>query len=109
MHGTQQAWVHSCELSQIKTTGRQASYGANNTATQYFRLDTRYGFRGKGIGQHTARAGLIQPAGTQVKQAVFVDLAHGGAMGALDVVRSEERRGGKECVRTGSSRWSAEH
>src|SRR3546814_13714176 len=29
--------------------------------------------------------------------------------GNYSVERSEERRGGKECVRTGKSRWSADH
>src|SRR3546814_18210639 len=51
--------------------------------------------------QHTLRGNLLQPA----HQRIEIGSGQGGA-NAIGALRSDERRVGKECVRTGRSRWA---
>src|SRR3546814_15340076 len=77
------------------------------------------------VGHHTRTAAQLQPRdkygagrrGTRILAAVYDKdrttrtLLHGLPLRMLSVAeaRSEERRVGKECVRTGRSRWSPAH
>src|SRR3546814_17420906 len=114
------------EFSQRGAARYQRTNGGNDLVAQNLRLDAIYGLGCKSVGQHIARVGFVQPARTQVEHAVVIQLTHGRAVRALDVVgvnlqfgaciglgqtrqqqtSSEERRVGKESVSTCRTRWS---
>ena len=62
---------------------------------------------GSGTGLSLLGRGLLQVGVLPLYEAAL--LALGGTLGATVLVRSEERRVGKECVSTCRSRWSPYH
>src|SRR3546814_14422183 len=59
-------------------------------------------------GDHSRPQQVIDWASDDFEGVIGFDEAHemGGVAGGEGALRSEERRVGKECVRTGRSRWS---
>src|SRR3546814_15657742 len=55
----------------------------------------------------TGRLDLPSVRGDESRPLVVIDAGHGGH--DPGAIRSEERRGGNECVSTCRSRWSADH
>src|SRR3546814_10445793 len=67
----------------------------------------KYTFASSGVGSSTHMSGEL------FKSMAQVDLMHvpykGSGQALVDLIRSEERRVGKECVSTCRSRWSPYH
>src|SRR3546814_13452212 len=86
-----------------------AAFGAIGTGPLHRRLAAAWGLNANG--EESVRRALVLLADHELNPSTFatrVAVSTGAAMSAC-ILRSEERRVGKECVSTCRSRWSPSH